>query len=193
MTISKGSSVQELLGIECFSKYGVQTVSGELVFLSVTPVNIAVLTPANIEQKIVALKHILSAYSDIGITCIDSCECFDNNKSFLKKRQEREENSCVREIIRCDIEMLDDIQAETASSREFMFIIRFKKSKPEQVFRDMNDIEKKISDNGFEVRRMKKSDIKRLIGIYFKTARYADAYDDYDGERYEEGESDNAV
>ena len=83
----KGRSVQELIGIKTFTKYGLMTGRGELLFFRVAPTNISVLSHANIEVKIRHLMMVLSALPDIEIICTDSSECFDDNKSYLQERQ----------------------------------------------------------------------------------------------------------
>lgn len=76
----KGRSVQELLGIRTFTKYGLSTNKGELLFYLVSPTNISVLSHTNIEIKIRHLMMLLSALPDIEIVCTDSSECFDDTK-----------------------------------------------------------------------------------------------------------------
>ena len=63
----KGRSVQQLLGIQTFTKYGLMTDNGELLFYRVAPTNISVLSAANIEIKIRHLQMVLSAIPDIEI------------------------------------------------------------------------------------------------------------------------------
>ena len=46
----KRNSVQELLGIQRFTRYGLLTDTGELVFFRVSPTNISVLSRLNIEN-----------------------------------------------------------------------------------------------------------------------------------------------
>lgn len=77
----KGRSVQELLGIKTFTKYGLATTKGELLFYLVSPTNISVLSHTNIEIKIRHLMMVLSALPDIEIICTDSSECFDDKKA----------------------------------------------------------------------------------------------------------------
>ena len=86
----KGRSVQELIGIKTFTKYGLMTGRGELLFFRVAPTNISVLSHANIEVKIRRLMMVLSALPDIEIVCTDSSECFDDNKAYLTARLEAE-------------------------------------------------------------------------------------------------------
>lgn len=84
----KGRSVQELMGIKTFTKYGLSTNKGELLFYLVSPTNISVLSHTNIEIKIRHLMMVLSALPDIEIVCTDSSECFDDNKAYLTERLE---------------------------------------------------------------------------------------------------------
>lgn len=184
----KGRSVQELIGIQTFTNYGLATNRGELLFYTVAPTNISVLSYANIQIKIRHLMMVLSAVPDIEIACTDSSECFDDNKAYLQNRAEAEQNPKVRELIRKDIDFLDQIQVEMATARQFMFIARCKSKKPEQVFATANRIEKIISEQGFEVRRMKKSDIKRFLAIYFDASVNGEQMPDIDGEQYFEKE-----
>ena len=69
---------------------------------------------------------VLSAIPDIEITCTDSSECFDGNKSYLNGRRSEEQNPKVRKIIKKDIDFLDHIQMEMATARQFLFIARLK-------------------------------------------------------------------
>ena len=96
----KGRSVQELMGIKTFTKYGLSTNKGELLFYLVSPTNISVLSHTNIEIKIRHLMMVLSALPDIEIVCTDSSECFDDNKAYLTERLEVEENANVRKLIK---------------------------------------------------------------------------------------------
>lgn len=95
---------------------------------------------------------VLSAIPDIEIACTDSCECFDDNKSYLQERMDEEQNPKVRRILKKDMEMLDHVQAEMSTARQFLFILRCKGMKPEQIFQTANRTEKVISEQGFEVR-----------------------------------------
>ena len=181
---NKGKSVQDLLAIKTFTNHGLKVGKEELLFFNVQPTNISVLSHTNIEIKIRHLLMVLSAVPDIEISCTDSSECFDNNKSYLKNRIEDEKNSKVRSIIAKDIDFLDSIQSETSTARQFMFIAKCKSVKAEQVLQKANRIEKIISDQGFEVNRMNKNDIKRFLAIYFDASMNGDLIPDYDGEQY---------
>ena len=187
----KGQSVQDMMGIQTFTKYGLMTDKGELLFYLVSPTNISVLSYVNIEIKIRHLMMVLSAIPDIEITCTDSSECFDDNKAYLQGRLEAEQNSRIRKLIKKDIDFLDNVQVEMATARQFLFMARLKGSKDKQVFDTANRIEKTISEQGFEVRRMRKAEIKRFLAIYFEASMNGEQMPDGDGEQfYEVSEND---
>ena len=189
----KGKSTQYLIGIKTFTKNGLKVGKDELVFFMVQPTNISVLSHINIEIKIRHLMMILSAVPDIEITCTDSCECFDTNKSYIKDRIEEESNEKVRKILNKDLKFLDSIQTETSTARQFLFIARCKSAKSENVLQKANRVEKIIADQGFEVTRMSKGDIKRFLAIYFDASMNGDLMPDYDGEQYiSEAENEEA-
>ena len=182
----KGRSVQELIGIRTFTKYGLMTGRGELLFFRVAPTNISVLSHANIEVKIRHLMMVLSALPDIEIVCTDSSECFDDNKAYLTARLEAEDNGRVKKLIKKDIDFLDTIQVEMATARQFFFVARLKGQKEKQVFETANRIESKISGEGFEVYRLKKPEIKRILALYFDASMQGDTMPDIDGEQFYE-------
>ncbi len=180
------NSTQELIGIKTFTDYGLETVGGELLFYAVAPTNISVLSYENVQVKIHHMLMILSTLPNIEISCTDSCECFDDNKAYLQMRIEKENEPKIRDILRSDIEQLDSIQSETATAREFMFVVRCRNMKSEQVFQTANRVEKIITEQNFEIRRMKKSDVKRMLSVYFNSGKYGDQMPDIDGEQYME-------
>ncbi len=182
--MARKRSVQELMGVRRFTKYGLFTDRGELIFYQVNPTNISVLSKANIETKITHLKMLLSSIPDIEITCTDSSECFDDNKVYLQERIAEESNPFIRGIIQKDVEFLDGIQVEMATARQFVFIARLKNLRPEQVFTVVNRIEKVISEQGFESRRFKKEDIKRFLALYFESSFNGELMPDVDGAQY---------
>ena len=177
-------SVQDLIGAKNFTRYGVLTAWGEVVMYQVAPTNISVLSTANIEAKIHSLAVLISTVPNLGIICSDSSECFDANKSYLQARLETETNPCVRILLEKDIEFLDSIQVEMATARQFFFVARFKNLKASQVFSESTQIEKSIAAQGFEVKRMRKPDIKRFLALYFDAYMNGEQMPDYDGEPY---------
>lgn len=177
----KGSSTRDLIGLESFSTYGIKTRSGELALFLVQPTNISVLSHANVEIKIRHLLMVLSAQPNIEIACLDSCECFDDNKHFIQQRLLEEENPMVRRTLQKDLEFLDNIQIEMSTARQFLFLLRLKADKDEQVFQAVNRAEKIITEQGFEVQRMGKPEIKRVLAIYFGASMSGENIPDIDG------------
>ncbi len=186
----KGRDLQSLIGITTFTKYGLAVGKSELLFYLVSPTNISVLSHTNIEIKIRHLMMVLSAIPDIEITCTDSSECFDDNKAYLHGRLSEEQNPKVRKILKKDIDFLDNIQMEMATARQFLFIARLKNQKDKQTFDAANRIEKVISEQGFEVQRMKKADIKRFLALYFEASMNGEQMPDVDGEQFFEVDDD---
>lgn len=181
----KGHSVQELLGIKTFSRYGLLTNKGELLFFLIAPTNISVMSRAAIDIKINHLFMLLSTNPDLEIVCSDSAECFDDNKAYLQQRMTEESNPKVKAIIEKDIRFLDDIQIEMSTARQFLFVVRCKQKKPEQILHIRNEIEKAISNEGFEVHRMTKNDIKRFLALYFDASMNGELIPDIDGAQFD--------
>lgn len=180
--MKKKKSVQDLIGLQNFTDYGLQTEKEEILYFSVAPTNISVLSHENTEVKIHHLMMVLSAVPYLEIICMDSCESFDENKLYIKERLLKERNPKVREVLQKDYEFLDSIQVEMATARQFLFAVRVKQAKKEQVFQFVNRVEKAISNQGFEIKRLKKADIKRMIGLYFQTSANGNLIEDADGE-----------
>ena len=178
----KGNSTRALLGLEGFTNYGIQTAGGELAVFVVQPTNISVLSHANVEIKIRHLLMVFSAHPGLEISCLDSCQRFDDNKRFIKQRLREEENPAVRKVLEQEGGYLESKQIEMSTARQFLFVLRFTKGeKPEQVFQAINLTEKTISEQGFEVRRMDREDLKRVLGLYFGTSMTGEAVEDVDG------------
>ncbi|MGN0613912.1 MAG: hypothetical protein ACI4JB_08440, partial [Porcipelethomonas sp.] len=174
----KKNNVQKLIGFERFTKYGVRTDKAEFAFFAVEPTNISVMSAASIDTKVHHLMMLLSMVPDLELIALDSCECFDSNKEYVRKRLREEKNESVRKLLEADYNFLDEIQAEMSSARQFLFAVRFRKEKEEQVFNLINRIDKTISDHGFSAKRMSKSDIKRMLALYFGTSITGDEIPD---------------
>ena len=185
-------SLQNLIGFESFTKYGVRTDRNEFVFYHVEPTNISVLPPDVIAGKMHDLAMLLSVVPELEIMALDSCECFDNNKAYLCGRIEEEKNPAVRELLSADLEFLDEIQTGMSSARDFLFICRFRSEKEEQVFSLINRIGKAISDHGFTAQRLDKTCIKRMLSLYFGTNINGDTIPDTEGEEYLKEDMDEA-
>lgn len=180
----KGRSVQDLIGISSFTDYGIAVGKYEVIFFSVSPVNISVLSRTSVETKIHHLLMVLSAIPELEIICMDSNERFDQNQESIKGRLEQEKNPFVKEVLQNDMEFLDQIQIEMANARQFFFVLKLQNKKREQVFQDCNRVQKMIEEQGFDIKRMGKEGIKQMFAIYFGTAITGEQMPDTDGIQY---------
>lgn len=184
MAKRRNNAVQSLIGFERFTRFGVKIDKAEIAFFSVEPTNISVLSAANIDTKIRHLMTLLSTVPDLEIIALDSCECFDSNKIYVKNRLQNEQNEEVRKLLEADYSFLDEIQAEISSARQFMFAMRFRREKDEQIFNVINRVDKAIMEHGFVARRMTKPEIKRMLALYFGTSISGEEIPDIEGENY---------
>ena len=187
------TSVQKLLGLETFTKYGVKTDRFEYVFFQVEPVNISVLSQEHVAAKVQHLMQLLSTVPDLELIAQDDCECFDANKAYIRRRLEQEQNPAVRSLLEKDAAFLDEIQLELSSARQFLFAIRFRKEKEEQVFSQLGRVAKSIADYGFMAHRLTKPELKRMLALYFGTSISGDLIPDVEGADYLQEEEKDAI
>lgn len=181
---NKGRSVQDLFGIKTFTKNGLQVGKNTFVFFSVAPTNISVLSYENIDLKIQRLMMVLSAIPDIEISCTDAAESFDTNKAYLLDRIEKEDSEKIKALLKKDYDFIDNINMESSTARQFMFIIRCKNSSDEQVSTIANRVEKIITEQNFDIKRLGKPEIKRFLAIYFDASLNGELIPDIDGLQY---------
>ena len=185
----KGHSIQQLLGIRRFTKNGIRVGKDELYLYAINPTNISVLSAINIEGKIRHMMMLLSAIPDIEISCTDSSECFDENKLYLRSRLEKERNPFICKLIKRDMDFLDSVQTDISTARQFMLIVRIKGGKTDKQASSA-DIERKLREEGFDFRHLKKHDIKRILAIYFDASLYGEQMPDVDGAQFLEVKDD---
>lgn len=177
-------STRQLLDILGITEYSLQTGHGELVFFSVKPTNISVLSDASVAARIYALMTVLQGLAEVELLCINSRENFEDNKSFLRLRIDAEDLPAVRKLLELDAVNLDRLQVQMATAREFLIIVRLRKEKGTEVFPYLSRIEKALKDQGFTARRCGSEDIKRLLGVYYEQNVTTEIYEDNDGERW---------
>lgn len=180
-------STRQLLGIEGITEYSLKTASNEAVFFSIKPSNISVMSEASLSAKIYSLMSVLKGLTEIEILCVNSRESFEENKNHLKALSQKEENPAVRKLIEQDMKHLDQIQALTATAREFLLIVRIRGMKDKEIFAHLNRIEKTLNENGFSAKRYDGEDIKTLLAVYFEQNSVTEKFENYDGERYLNG------
>lgn len=189
--IRKRKSTKEEIGAKGIDSAGVETYENNyLVYFLIQPDNVAVLSETSVRTKIMSLASVIKGFDGIEFSCINSRENFDRNKNFYKKRLEEEKSAKVRELLQKDLAHLDRVQIQTASAREFMFIVRFRNYNPESgdIQTGISRMEKLLKDEGFSSRLAAKEDIKRLYAVYFVQNITQVYFDDYDGERFVKGD-----
>lgn len=182
--IKHRNSTRELMGITKITDYSLVTSYGELVYFIIHPTNISVLSDSSVSSRIYALMTVLKGIAEIEMLCLNSKENFDDNKEYLKKRMEEEENPIIRKLLMQDSTNLDRMQVQMATAREFLIIIRLKNEKESDVFPYLSRIEKSLKDQGFTAKRADNADIKRILGVYFEQNVTTDRYEGFDGERW---------
>ena len=177
-------STKELIGIDEITDYSLKTPYGELVYFIIHPTNISVLSESSVSARIYALMTVLKGIAEIEMLCLNSKENFDDNKQYLKRRMDTEQNPVIRQLLQQDSTNLDRMQVQMATAREFLIIIRLKNEKESDVFPYLSRIEKSLKDQGFTTRRADNANIKGLLGVYYEQNVTTERYEDYDGERW---------
>jgi hypothetical protein len=172
-------TTQQLVGVTEIKDNVLCTNFGDMAFFSIKPSNISVLSDENLGGRIYALMTVLKGLPEIEILCLNSKENFETNKSFLRKRLKSESKPNVRELLQSDSEFLDIIQSQTASSREFLLIVRLRNIKEKEIFQYLNRIEKTLSEQNFSAKLLVKNEIKTLLAVYFEQNVTTDNFDDF--------------
>lgn len=173
---------QDLLGVSEFTENGLLTDHGELAFFFIKPTNISVLSPEALNARVYALMTVLKGVAEIDMLCLTSRVNFDDNKRYLRSLLAEEGNPALRRLLEQDLNELDRIQAQTATSREFMVVARL----PERG--DPRDhlipIAKSLDEQGFVAHLASKQDIQRMLAVYFEQNVTSEQFEDFDGERW---------
>jgi len=184
--LKQRQSTRQLMGIKALTDHGVRTAGGEFVFYLIAPDNLSVLSEEGVRQRVLALSNLLRASTELTIVALDSRESFQHNKDSYRQRLEDEPVPAIRELLRQDMEHLDEIQAGTASSREFAIVCKMDAqtaADPAQ----LAQMEKRIHSHGFRVRLADAQDVKRVLAVYYQQDVTTDRFDDFDGESVVKG------
>ncbi len=189
--LKKNKTTKEETNAKNIAENGVETYGGEfLVYFLVQPDNIAVLSESAVASKVKRLAAVMKGFDSLEMACINSRENFESNKHFYQKRMAEEKSQAVRELLEREMKHLDEVQVQTASAREFLFLLRFRDYNPEadDVRMGISRMEKLLKDEGFSARLATKEDIKRLYAVYFVQNITQVYFDDYDGAQFVKGD-----
>lgn len=179
------TGTRQLLGIKEITSYSLKTeFHGELVYFLIRPDNLSVLSESSLSARIYGLMTVLKGMTEIEMLCLNSRESFEDNKAFLRKRLEEEENETIRQLLKQDMQFLDRIQVQMATAREFIILVRLELERENEVFSYLNRIEKTLKEQGFIARRAQEEDIRRILAVYFEQNVTTEKFESFDGERW---------
>ena len=180
--LKQRQSTRQLMGIRKLLPHGVAIPGGSLVFFLIHPDNLSVLSAEGIRQRVTALSNLFRAEEQVEVLGLDSRESFQQNQVYYQTRLEEETTPKIRELLQNDISYLDEIQTTSASSREFVLVLRME----EQAALDEGGLrqkEKSLCDHGISVRLAEEQDVKRLLVSYYLHDADPESLEDVDGER----------
>lgn len=180
--LKQRQSTRQLMGIRKLLPHGVAIPGGSLVFFLIHPDNLSVLSAEGIRQRVTALSNLFRAEEQVEVLGLDSRESFQQNEAYYQTRLEEETTPKIRELLQKDISYLDEIQTTSASSREFVLVLRME----EQAALDEGGLrqkEKALCDHGISVRLAEEQDVKRLLVSYYLHDADPESLEDVDGER----------
>ena len=180
--LKQRQSARQLMGIRKLLPHGVAIPGGSLVFFLIHPDNLSVLSAEGIRQRVTALSNLFRAEEQVEVLGLDSRESFQQNQVYYQTRLEEETTPKIRELLQKDISYLDEIQTTSASSREFVLVLRME----EQAALDEGGLrqkEKSLCDHGISVRLAEEQDVKRLLVSYYLHDADPESLEDVDGER----------
>ena len=180
--LKQRQSTRQLMGVRKVLPHGVAVSGGCLVFFLIHPNNLSVLSAEGIRQRVTALSNLFRAEEQVEVLALDSRVSFQKNQAYYQTRLEEETTPKIRELLQKDISYLDEIQATSASSREFVLVLRME----EQAALDESGLrqkEKALGDHGISVRLAEEQDVKRLLVSYYLRDVDPESLEDVDGER----------
>ena len=180
--LKQRQSTRQLMGIRKLLPHGVAIPGGSLVFFLIHPDNFSVLSAEGIWQRVNVLSILFRAEEQVEVLGLDSRESFQQNQVYYQTRLEEETTPKIRELLQKDISYLDEIQTTSASSREFVLVLRME----EQAALDEGGLrqkEKSLCDHGISVRLAEEQDVKRLLVSYYLHDADPESLEDVDGER----------
>lgn len=185
MSRKKKKPTRDLLNIKTISDYSIQLLNGdEIVFFIIQPQNLSVMSQENIGSKIFALTNVLKGLAELEMVCLNSRDNFEENKVYLRKRIEEEQNPKIVKLLTQDLYHLDKIQTQTATARLFLLCIRIKPNDQVEIMQLIHRIEKLIKLQNLTVKLANKDEIKSMLAVYFEQNVTNDCFENRDGMRW---------
>ena len=118
----------------------------------------------------------LKGMAELELLALDSKESFQDNRQFYRQRLEAEDMPALRRLLVQDRQHLDSVQTTMASSREFCFVLRRRKTDGAM---NCASLEQQFRDCGFTVQRL-----LELLAIYFEQDATHEIFDLVDGAQW---------
>ena len=150
----------------------------------IKPDNLSVLSGEGIRSRVKNLTDLLCGTQEVRLLALDSRESFQRNKDWYRQRLETEELPAIRELLRQDAAHLDEIQAATASAREFALVYRLDQQESGEDISRLRQTEQALRDLGFHARLAEEQDVKRLLAVYYQQDVTTEWFENCDGERW---------
>ena len=180
--VQRHQSTRQLMGINRITEHGVSTPYGDYVFFLIRPDNLSVLSEDAIRQRVGNLANLLSNRDEVTIMALDSRASFQHNQLFYQARLEEETEPAIRQLLQLDLEQLDELQTSSASKREFVIALRVtEKESSDPVV--LHQMEKSIANENIPIHLAERSDVKRLLSVYYLNDAAVTAVEDVDGEQ----------
>ena len=181
----KLKSTRELINAKTISNDSLKLFNYyEIVFFVIQPQNLSVMSQENIGAKIFSLTNVLKGLADMEMICLNSRDNFEDNKLFIKKRISEETDEVIINLLKKDLDHLDQIQTQTATSRLFLLAVRIKPNDQVETVALIHRIEKLIKLQNLQVEKANKEQIKNMLAVYFEQNVTSDQFEDYEGMRW---------
>ncbi len=155
-----------------------------LIYYSIVPYNLSVLSNENVEAKIFLLMNLIKGVDIVEILCLNGRENFRSNKEFLIRRINEELNPSIKSLLQNDLEHIDEIQLSSATARSFLICVRIRHEMNREAETYIKRVEKNFAQLGFTSQRLGKEELKTLLAVYYEQNVTTDTFEDMDGERW---------
>ena len=174
-------TTRQLMGVTHLTEHGAVCGRDELLFYLLRPDNLSILSPKGIRGRVRALTGLLQGMASLELLALDSKESFQDNRQFYRQRLEAEDMPAIRGLLVQDRQHLDSVQTTMASSREFCFVLRRRKTDGTMNYASL---EQQFRDCGFVVQRAEGQRLLELLAIYFEQDATHEVFSFVDGAQW---------
>ena len=181
LLLHQRQTTSQLMGITRLTEHGAVCSRDELLFYLLRPDNLSILSPEGIRGRVRALTGLIQGMTSLELLALDSKESFQDNRQFYRQRLEAEDMPAIRGLLVQDRQHLDSVQTTMASSREFCFVLRRRKTDGAMNYAPL---EQQFRDCGFVVQRAEGQRLLELLAIYFEQDATHEVFSFVDGAQW---------